>query len=285
MENKADNLSELERDILDAENILEEKEVKEVKEEHEEVNESEEPPKKVEEKIEDKVDGVDEERENQKLKSQFGRIAKRHMKEVSIEIDNKLSKVLSKIDERLESFGKKSVEEEEELPDDATPEDLRNYLKKQKEKIVSEVRNEVNNKKTKEVEDVEGKKSTYRNQYQDLLEDMLDPEDDDDKEVYALMTKVGPNGVATDFNSVHSNFEDARNDFLINYRSATKSVLNSSKKKVRTTVVNKQQKIPSGVNIPGNQKAKVVDTTNWAKEEREMVRDFGLTADDLADLL
>jgi len=114
---------------------------------------------------------------------------------------------------------------------------------------------------------------------------MLDPEDPDDKEVFELMTKVGPNGTATDFNSVHSNFEDARNDFLINYRAATKAVLSNSKKKVKTTVVNKQQKIPSGVNVPGNQKVKVIDTTNWAKEEKDMVRDFGLTAEDLADLL
>lgn len=262
---EADNFDDLEKDIENAERILDDK-----KEEVVDDKKPVETDKPVE--TEDVV--VDEkEDEDHKLKSHIGRIVARQVKEATSPLLNAINEINSKLTVKPDK-----EEELEDLPEDATVADVRKYIEKREARLLAKLEQKETEKVTSSVK----KRETYAEQYNSLLSDMVDP--DEDKELYELLTaRSSLPGGATEFNRVHSNFEDAKQDFLLNYRAASKALMNKNKG-VKKTVADKKTGIPSGVNTPGAiVRTKPVDTSKWSAEERDLASHF--SEEELADIL
>jgi hypothetical protein len=246
---EADNL---EQELKNAESILEETtaEVTETVESTETTTETE-----------GEVVSPSKEDEEHGEKSRLGRKVKR--------LEETISKIGSSLDFIKEKItAKQAVVEDEEpyLPEGATSEEIKDFIKKDRERLLKQL-------ETKEVEKSQAQsnqRQKYVTEYSKMVEDMLDP--DEDAEIFKLMTDTKD----LTFNQVHSGFSDAKQDFLINYRAATKAVLNKVKPVTKTTVSNKTSKIPNGVNVPGGtkQSVKAVDTSKWSAEEQELAKMF-----------
>ena len=259
----------LEKELRDAERLLNgiEEEVKSTT--------TEEAVEKTEEAItteETPTLKTDEEKEEELIpqgeKSRLGRKVKR--------LESTLEEIKSSLDflkERSTTTVKTEAEEEDlDLPEGATSEEIKEYIKKDRDRLLKSLEQK-ESQKTKEQQEQTKK---YAKEYTRMVDEMLDPEED--AEVFALMTDTKD----LTFNKIYKG--DPKEDFLINYRAATKSIMNKSKPAVRTTVAGKPSQIPTGVNVPGRTRpaAKMVDTSKWSAEERELASHF--SADELAEM-
>jgi hypothetical protein len=194
----------------------------------------------------------------------------------------RLEDTLSEIKSSLDFLKEKTVpqqaqepeEEEIDLPEGATSEEIKEFIRKREDRLLTKIES----KTVAQSKQIGEKKQKYSKEYTRMVEDMLDP--DEDADIYKLMTDTKD----LTFNQVHSGFEDAKNDFLINYRAATKSVLNKAKPVTKTTVANKPSQIPTGVNVPSGTKlpSKVVDISKWSVEEQNLAKNF--SAEELASM-
>ena len=271
----AENTDSLEKQLSDAENLLNEttQEVKSTATETTAAAETTETtPALTQEAAPEKTD-EEEELVPHGEKSRLGRKVKR--------LEDTLTEIRSSLDflkERTATPQVQSQEEEEELdlPENPTAEEVKEYIQKREEKLVSRIEKR-GSEKTDQQQD---KINRYKKEYTKKMTALADSDDDAELEIYKLMSDEKD----LTFNLAHSNFEDAKEDFIINFRAATKAVLNKSKPGTRTTVANKPSQIPTGVNVPGNAQAatKIVDVSKWSKDEQDLAKMF--SADDLAQL-
>jgi hypothetical protein len=153
------------------------------------------------------------------------------------------------------------VEEELALPENPTAEEIRDFVKQDRARLLKDIEKQGAAKSKQEQES----NQKYGMEYAKMVEDMLDPEED--AEVYKLMTDTKD----LTYNQVYK--RDAKEDFLINYRNATKSIL----RKQKPAKVVSLGKPAGGVNVPGATKveAKKADTSKWSGPEQDMARLLG----------
>ena len=266
---KAENLD----DIKNAENLLNDTE-EVVVEKTEVVAEKEEAVKPAETApaTEAKEEVIDEDLP-QGTKSHIGRIVARQIKERT----KPLETTLSKIEETLNFLKERNTvvqteEPEPELPENPTAEEIRDFVKQDRERLLKNIEKQ----NAAKVNQEEAQKRNYATEYKKMIEETLDP--DEDSEVYKLMTDTKD----ITYNQVYK--WDAKEDFLINFRNATKSILNKTKTPIPSVVHGKAPKVPTGVNVPGATKVAVkqVDTSNWSSEEKQLAAMFN--AEELAKM-
>ena len=183
-------------------------------------------------------------------------------------LESELTGKLSKINETLELLRgqiTKSPEEElheEELPDDATPYEISEYIKKERVRILNEV-DKRQEQKTKELSSV---KENYSKKYGEMINTL---KKEITPEVYTAMTDTKD----ITYNQVITG--DPERDFYINYRNATESIASNSKK-IKSVVYGKQSKVPNGVNIPGSivSEKKSFDRSQLSTQEQDIARMF-----------
>ena len=275
----AESQDDLNKDIADAERLLEGTTEKPADQE-ETKTETEIPPEPPAPEAESAAEAkpkADDEDELHGAKSHMGRIVARQVKERTSHLETMLEEIKGKLDFLQE---KKTPPEEDELdlPEGATSEEIKDFVDKREARLLAKIEA----KSTEKTRTQSEKEQQYKKAYKKMVEETLDPEDEDETEIYKLMTTPGANGKATDFNAKWS--DDAERDFRINYRAATKTVLNKAKPAIRTTVANKPSQIPTGVNVPGGTKpaVKMVDTSKWSAEEQELAKMF--SAEELAEM-
>lgn len=271
----AENIESLEKQLSDAEKLLDEKVTPSTATEvitevtppvvettTEEAKPDETPPVKTGEE-EDPLHGE---------KSRFGRKIKR--------LEDKLESTLADLKASLDFIKERTItpqaqtieEEDTDLPEGATSEEIKEFVTKREARLLRTLEQRESDKERSARE----KKQNYSKEYVKTLESMVDP--DEDEEVYKLLTDTKD----LTYNQVYKG--NAVEDFLINYRAATKAVMNKSQPVTRTTVANKPSQIPAGVNVPGGTKpaAKVVDMSKYSKDEQDLAKAF--SADELAEL-
>jgi hypothetical protein len=166
-------------------------------------------------------------------KSRLGRKVKR--------LEDTLTDIKSTLDfirERSTQTAQPVVEPEPELPENPTAEEIKEFVKKDRDRFVQRLESN-HAAKTKEVQDA---KERYAKDYTRLVEETLDSEED--SEIFKLMTDTKD----LTYNQVIKG--DAKEDFVINYRNATKAILNKVKPAKVSTVHGKPSPIPTGVNVP-----------------------------------
>ena len=192
-------------------------------------------------------------------KSRLGRKLKR--------LEEEQGKKLSSIEETLKVLSeriltpKQEVEEELELPENPTAEEIKEFVKRDRERLLRDVEK----RETEKSKQAQSETDKYSREYVKMIEDMLDPVED--AEIYKLMTDTKD----LTYNQVYK--RDAKEDFLINYRNATKAILTQSK----TRKVISQGKAAPGVNVPGATKTEIkkVDTSKWSQQEQDMAKLLG----------
>jgi hypothetical protein len=132
------------------------------------------------------------------------------------------------------------VEEEIELPENPTAEEIKDFVRKDRERLIKNLES----KDTEKARAAQSERQKYAKEYAKMVEDTLDP--DDDAEIFKLMTDTKD----LTYNQVIKG--DAKEDFLLNYRNATKAVLNKVKPAKVSTVHGKPPKVPTGVNVPSS---------------------------------
>jgi hypothetical protein len=254
---EADSLEE--KAIQDAERLLQDAE--EPKKEESTTTEKpvETQAETILETAETKVEAEEEDITPHGEKSRLGRRVKR--------IEQESAKKLTAIEETLNLLKERILvtpqekEEELELPENPTAEEIRDFVRKDRERLKKELSSEITAKETtaKEAD------AKYGREYAKMVEEMLDPEED--AEIYKLMTDLKD----LTYNQVYK--KDAKEDFLINYRNATKAILN----KTKPGKVISLGKKASGVNVPNNTvvKGKAVDTSKWSVQEQQMAELLG----------
>ena len=162
------------------------------------------------------------------------------------------------------------VEEEPELPENPTAEEIKEYVKKDRERVLKSVEQKQAERASKANES----QRKYATEYARLVEEALDP--DDDAEVYKMITDAKD----LTYNQVYKG--DPKEDFIINYRNATKALLTKTKTPKVSTVHGKKPTVPTGVNVPGTTKveAKLFDRSKLSPAEAEAAKMF--TDDELA---
>ena len=173
--------------------------------------------------------------------SRFGRIITRHTKP----LESKIDQIFDSIEELKASKVAPVVEEPEpELPEDATREEIQDYTKAMTARAVRMVEQ----RESAKTADVQKQKGMYAKEYNRLIKESLDPEEY--PEVYQMMTDRAD----LTYNQIHKG--DPKEDFLINFRNATKAFI--GKVKTAAPVVLRSQtsktEIP-GVNVPGQRSA------------------------------
>ena len=173
--------------------------------------------------------------------SKFGRIITRHTKP----LESKIDQIFESIEELKASKVAPVVEEPEpELPEDATREEIQDYTKAMTARAVRMVEQ----RESAKTADVQKQKGIYAKEYTRLIKESLDPEEY--PEVYQMMTDRAD----LTYNQIHKG--DPKEDFLINFRNATKAFI--GKVKTAAPVVLRSQtsktEIP-GVNVPGQRSA------------------------------
>jgi hypothetical protein len=263
----AENIENLERQLNDATRMLAEAET--VVEEPAVVETVVEPVAK-EEPLK-----PDEEEVPHGEKSRLGRKVKR--------LEDTLDQIKSSLDflkERTVQPVQHQAAPEPELPDDATPEEIRDYIKQREDLLIAKVEARQNERTQKSQDAV----NQYVRKYSQLVKKTLDEEDPEESEIFNLMTAEGEGGKATEYNRSYSNFQDPEEDFRINFKAATRAIINKTKPLTKTTVHNAPSKIPTGVNVPGNGKppARAVDISSWSAEEQSLAKHF--SGDELANM-
>jgi predicted metal-dependent hydrolase len=278
MENEADNFD---KDIKDAENLLNDTKevvVEKTEEVQEIVAEKVEAVKIAETEVKTTEIVPEEVKEDdlpQGVRSHIGRIIKRQLKDENKGILNEIAEMKTLLKERITV--PQVFEEMPVLPENPTAEEVTEFVEA-REKILLK---NIERQKTVTVNQEHEKKRIYASDYQKMIEETLDP--DEDAEVYKLMTDTKDITYNQAF-SLESGKYDAKQDFLINFRNATKSILNKTKTPVQSVVHGKKPNVPTGVNVPGATKVAVkqVDTSKWSPEEQQLAGIF--TADELANM-
>lgn len=264
----ADEADSLEKQLQDAERILNEteSEVKSAAKTEEVVATPEVKTEVITEVIPEKKD---DEEEGHSEKSRLGRKVKR--------LEETLTDIRSSLDfikERTTTPQVQSlpIDEDDELPDGATSEEIKDFVKKRETRLLKALEQRESDKER----DAREKKTSYAKEYAKTLESMVDPEEDE--EIFKLLTDTKD----LTYNQVYRG--NPVEDFLINYRGATKAVLRKATPGTKTTVANKPSAIPTGVNVPGGTKpaTKVIDTSKWSRDEQELAKMF--SSDELAEM-
>jgi hypothetical protein len=214
---------------------------------------------------------------SQGTRSHIGRIVARQVKERTKPIEDMLAEIKGSIDfikgQKVEPVISVKEEDEVVLSEYPTAEEIKAYNEQERKKTLSLIDQREAEKSNKQKADSE----KYVKEYARLLKESVDPEEDAD--LYKLLTDEKD----LTYNQVYKN--DPKEDFLINFRAANKSIRNKANGTVtKTTVANKTSGIPTGVNIPSNAKAatKIVDTSKWSMEEQQLAAHF--SAEELAEL-
>ena len=226
---EAENL-DLEKSIQDAEKLL--TETKEPKVVDEQVI-----APVVEEVVEPVVEEpvAEPEEVTHSEKSRLGRKVKR--------LEDTLSDIKGSLDilrERSTQPAQPVVEEEIELPENPTAEEIKEFVRKDRERLIKNLES----KDTEKARAAQSERQKYAKEYARLVEETLDP--DDDAEIYKLMTDTKD----LTYNQVIK--KEPKEDFLLNYRNATKAVLSKVKPAKVSTVHGKVSKVPTGVNVPSS---------------------------------
>jgi hypothetical protein len=268
MAGTADNI-DLEKQISDAERLLGEtkeeiattEETTETTETTESTGTTESTETETTEETQDttteaETDPDEEEKLSHGEKSRLGRKVKR-LETTLTEISESL-KVLR---ERNTAPAKTEEDEPEPvLPEDPTTDELRDYLAQRDKWLLKQVRKE----QTRESQQRQEASQKYAQEYASMIAEHLDP--DEDVELYKLMTDEKD----ITYNRVHKG--DAKEDFLINHRNATRSLL---KKPTKPTVPVKGAKPPGKVNVPSSTvAAKTFDRAQLNPMEQQVAKMF-----------
>ncbi len=193
-------------------------------------------------------------------------------------LESELTGKMSKIDEALEFLKNRIIENqkepeltlepEEELPDDATPYEINEYLKKERARILDalEQRDVLKARKAEE------EKNSYSKKYAEMIGTL---NQDITPEVFKAMTDTKD----ITYNKVITG--DPEKDFYINYRNATENIHSRENKKV---VYGKASNVPTGVNVPNSTivSGKSFDRSKLSPLEQEVAR--MLSDEDLSSL-
>ena len=171
--------------------------------------------------------------------SKFGRIITRHTKP----LESKIDQIFESIEELKASKVAPVVEEPEPiLPEDATREEIQQYTKAMTDRAVRMIEQ----KEAAKTADVQKQKGMYAREYNRLIKESLDP--DENPEVYQMMTDRND----LTYNQIHKG--DPKEDFLINFRNATKAFIGKVKTATPTVLKSQTAKVSvPGVNVPGQQ--------------------------------
>lgn len=152
----------------------------------------------------------------------------------------------------------------DEIPEFATNEELVAYIDKRAAKIVEKTL-------TGREAQAQAKEKEYSDNYLRLLTKAVEhPEDEEDEQaeiIYELMTKPD-----SPYNVKHTG--DASQDFIINYRAATKHLLTKGQEK-KPNLHNKKPDVPTGVTVPSTApKVIVFDRSKLSPAEQELAKGF-----------
>ena len=225
---------DLDKQISDAEKLLSETKEPKVVDEQVIAPVVEEVVEEVEEPVAE-PEPVEPEEVTHSEKSRLGRKVKR--------LEDTLTDIKGSLDflrERSTQPAQPVVEAEIELPENPTAEEIKDFVRKDRERLIKNLES----KDSEKARAAQESRQKYAKEYAKMVEDTLDP--DDDAEIFKLMTDTKD----LTYNQVIKG--DAKEDFLLNYRNATKSVLNKVKPAKVSTVHGKVSKVPTGVNVPSS---------------------------------
>jgi len=258
-----DDAANLDALVVDAERLLSETE-QEVKEVKEEVHEEE--PVVVEPEPEAPIE--EEEVIPHGERSRLGRKMKR--------LEDTISEIKSSLDflkERTISTHVATPQEEfPELPENPTAEEIKEYMDKREARVVKTIQQQT----AEQAQKADKAKKEYAQEYARLMKDTLDLDFDDSgklivpedaKDVYALLADEKD----ITYNQVYKG--DPKEDFLINYRNATRAVATKNRptKPAPTRGVK-----PGSVNVPNTSTPapKFVDRSKLSPEEQAVAKMF-----------
>jgi hypothetical protein len=206
-------------------------------------------------------------------KSRLGRKVK-HLESTLSEIKDTLDILRDTVSNQVRTQPIHAEEQEPDLPDGATSEEIKQYVKDREEYLLRRLEQK---QREKEVE-TDKKLKEYAKVYAKFVSD-IDLEEEG--EIYKMLTDTKD----LTYNCIHTG--DPREDFLINYRAASKAVIAKTRTGApKITVANKSGQIPSGVILPSTttkQVAKKIDMSKWSKDERELASLF--SEDELASMV
>ena len=269
-----ENAENIEQMLSDAANQLSEAEQKvaEVKEETQE-----EPEVTEQESTAPEIKEDEEEIIPHGERSRLGRKFKRLEDDMT-----QIKSVLDILKERVATPQKQQEDEIPELPEAPTADEIKEYWDKRETLLLRKVEA----KSTQQTEKASKAQKEYSTEYTRLMKDTLDLDFDDDgklivpedvKDVFALLSDEKD----LTYNQVYKG--DPKEDFLINFKNATRAVFSKSKPQKPPTT---QGKKPGAVNVPNVSASapKVIDRNKLGKDERDLIDNLGFSENDLAEM-